>query len=115
MGFVFDNGAAGSSYYWNPLCLAPAFAIQCNPEYALYQEGEDVTEEVASALHALSFYGSDFDFDWGDETGTADATWFEGLSKAVPDESWVGKTKSVTLTSAVLGTTTHLIRCIGVN
>lgn len=54
-------------------------------------------------------------FDWGSETGDADEAWFEALSKAVPSDDWVGKTKSVTLTSAVLGTTTHLIRCIGVN
>ena len=54
-------------------------------------------------------------FDWGDETGTADAEWFSKLANSVPDISWRGKTKSVTLTSAVLGTTTHLIRCIGVD
>lgn len=59
------------------------------------------------------------EFDWGAEDGTADATWFADLKTYLasnPGKSeWVGKTKSVTLSSAVQGTTTHLVRCIGVN
>lgn len=58
-------------------------------------------------------------WEWGSETGTANAQWWEDLrmwaATATPAErlAQVGKTKSVTLTSAVLGTTTHLVRCIG--
>ncbi len=58
---------------------------------------------------------------WGSETGTADATWWSGLKSWIATASTselsacVGKTKSVTLTTAVLGTTTHLVRCIGYN
>lgn len=58
-------------------------------------------------------------FIWGDEEGEADADWFKKLKAYLisnsPKASWVGKTKSVTLTTSVLGTTTHLIQCIGVN
>lgn len=62
-------------------------------------------------------------WEWGSETATADAAWFLGLhnylaantASTINSQGWVGKTKSVTLSSAVLGTTTHLIRCIGVN
>lgn len=60
---------------------------------------------------------------WGADGSTADATWFKGLQNYLKNNStttiaaqnWVGKTKSVTLTSAVQGTTTHLITCIDVN
>ena len=58
-------------------------------------------------------------FDWGDDGSTADAAWFAELQKVVQngeaEAEWVGLTKSVTLSSAVQGTTTHLIRCIGIN
>lgn len=58
-------------------------------------------------------------FDWGDEDAEADATWFADLANYLAnnpgEDRWVGKEKVVTLTSAVLGTTTHKVRCIGVN
>lgn len=57
---------------------------------------------------------------------TADAAWFAGLKNYLASHtgasltttsgsSIVGATKTVTLTTAVLGTTTHLIRVIGVD
>ena len=58
---------------------------------------------------------------WGSETATGDAAWWAGLKSWVAGASiselsaCVGKTKSVTLTSAVQGTTTHLVRCVGYN
>lgn len=60
---------------------------------------------------------------WGADGSTADATWFKGLQNylknnsttTIANQNWIGKTKSVTLTSAVQGTTTHLITCIDVN
>lgn len=58
---------------------------------------------------------------WGAENGNADAAWWAGLKNALPNmnntelASYVGKTKSVTLTTAILGTTTHLVRCVGYN
>ena len=58
---------------------------------------------------------------WGSETTTGDAAWWAGLKNWIAGASTnelaacVGKTKSVTLTSAVQGTTTHLVRCIGYN
>lgn len=58
---------------------------------------------------------------WGSETATGDAAWWAGLKNWIAGASaselaaCVGKTKSVTLTSAVQGTTTHLVRCIGYN
>lgn len=60
-------------------------------------------------------------WEWGSETATGDATWWAGLKNWVASASaselsaCVGKTKSVTLTSAVQGTTTHLVRCVGYN
>lgn len=58
---------------------------------------------------------------WGSETATGDAAWWAGLKNWIAGASTnelaacVGKTKSVTLTSAVQGTTTHLVRCVGYN
>ena len=60
---------------------------------------------------------------WGADDDTVDAAWFAGLKNYLQSNSvatinaqnWIGKTKSVTLTSAVLGTTTHSITCIDVN
>ena len=66
---------------------------------------------------------------WSFGAGTgeaADATWFAGLKsylasnkgssiKTTSGSSIVGATKTVTLTSAVLGATTHTIRVIGVD
>ena len=58
---------------------------------------------------------------WGSETATGDAAWWAGLKSWIANASsselsaCVGKTKSVTLTSAVQGTTTHLVRCVGYN
>lgn len=56
---------------------------------------------------------------WGNDGDTVDAAWFEGLHNYLQsnsaNSSWIGDTKRVTLSSAVLGTTTHLIRCIDVN
>lgn len=63
---------------------------------------------------------------WGADGGTVDAAWFNGLKNYLAsnsgssirtsnDGSILGTTKSVTLSSAVLGTTTHLIRVIGVD
>ena len=56
---------------------------------------------------------------WGDDGDTVDEAWFEELHNYLQsnaaDTSWIGDTKRVTLTSPVLGTTTHLIRCIDVN
>ncbi len=58
---------------------------------------------------------------WGSETATGDASWWAGLKNWIANASTselsacVGKTKSVTLTSSVQGTTTHLVRCIGYN
>ena len=63
---------------------------------------------------------------WGTDGGTVDAAWFNGLKNYLASNSGssirtsnggsiLGTTKSVTLSSAVLGTTTHLIRVIGVD
>lgn len=63
---------------------------------------------------------------WGADGGTVDAAWFAGLKnylkthtgaslKTSAGGAVLGTTKSVTLSSAVLGTTTHLIRVIGVD
>lgn len=63
---------------------------------------------------------------WGADGGTVDAAWFNGLKNYLASNSGssirtsnggsiLGTTKSVTLSSAVLGTTTHLIRVIGVD
>lgn len=63
---------------------------------------------------------------WGADGGTVDAAWFAGLKNYLRTHTGaslrtsaggavLGTTKSVTLSSAVLGTTTHLIRVIGVD
>lgn len=63
---------------------------------------------------------------WGADGGTVDAAWFAGLKNYLASHTGasiktsnggaiLGTTKSVTLSSAVLGTTTHLIRVIGVD
>lgn len=63
---------------------------------------------------------------WGADGGTVDAAWFAGLKNYLASHSGasiktssggaiLGTTKSVTLSSAVLGTTAHLIRVIGVD
>ena len=63
---------------------------------------------------------------WGADGGTVDAAWFAGLKNYLTSHSGasiktnsggaiLGTTKSVTLSSAILGTTTHLIRVIGVD
>lgn len=63
---------------------------------------------------------------WGADGSTVDAAWFAGLKNYLASHSGasiktssggaiLGTTKSVTLSSAVLGTTTHLIRVIGVD
>lgn len=63
---------------------------------------------------------------WGANGGTVDAAWFTGLKNYLASHTGasiktssggaiLGTTKSVTLSSAVLGTTTHLIRVIGVD
>lgn len=58
-------------------------------------------------------------WDWGDDGDTVDEAWFEGLhnylQSSAASSSWIGDTKRVTLSSAILGTTTHSIRCIDVN
>lgn len=58
-------------------------------------------------------------WDWGNDGDTVNEAWFEGLHNYLQsnsaNSSWIGDTKRVTLSSAVLGTTTHLIRCIDVN
>lgn len=59
--------------------------------------------------------------EWGSQTasGAGNATWWANLknwlatSNEMERKMCVGLTKSVTLSSAVLGTTTHLVRCIG--
>ena len=63
---------------------------------------------------------------WGADGGTVDAAWFAGLKNYLASHTGasiktnnggdiLGTTKSVTLSNAVLGTTTHLIRVIGVD
>ena len=63
---------------------------------------------------------------WGADGGTVDAAWFAELKNYLASHTGasiktnnggdiLGTTKSVTLSSAVLGTTTHLIRVIGVD
>ena len=60
-------------------------------------------------------------FTWGSEDAIADASWFQGLKGWVASatnselSACVGKCKKVTLSTSVLGTTTHYIRCIGYN
>lgn len=62
-------------------------------------------------------------FDWGSEAqdGSGTAEWWANLKEWIGSANTgelaacVGKTKSVTLTRPVLGTTTHLVRCIGYN
>lgn len=64
---------------------------------------------------------SSSNWSWGDETADGDATWWAELKTAITNMSetelkaCLGKTKSVTLSSEFLGTTTHLVRCIGYN
>jgi hypothetical protein len=57
---------------------------------------------------------------WGDETEIGDAQWWFGLQRTVllsttasERKAWVGKTKKMTLSTAVLGTTVVSMRCIG--
>lgn len=65
-------------------------------------------------------------FDWGEQGMQVNKGWFDGLQKYLETnpgsslktssgESILGTTKSVTLNEPVLGTTTHLIRVIGVD
>lgn len=60
-------------------------------------------------------------FEWGEDGESVDAEWFTGLKEYLLTNSGaslgniLGKTKSVTLNTSVLGTTTHLIRVIGVD
>lgn len=60
--------------------------------------------------------------EWGDQTasGAGNSTWWSNLrswilnnSTSLDRKACVGMTKSVTLSSAILGTTTHLVVCIG--
>jgi hypothetical protein len=88
---------------------------------------QTITVSVSSSKNYTSasatFTVSATYWSWGDETasGAGDATWWSTLKSKVAtmttDElkACVGKTKSVTLSTAVLGTTTHLVRCIGYN
>lgn len=58
---------------------------------------------------------------WGDEEGTADVAWWAGLKAWIATASeedlkaCVGKTKMMAMSSPFLGTTDHLVRCIGYN
>lgn len=65
-------------------------------------------------------------WEWGEDGGVADETWFNGLNQYLANHTGaslttntgspiLGTTKSVTLTTPVLNTTTHLIRVIGVD
>lgn len=60
-------------------------------------------------------------WEWGNESTVGDASWWTGLKSWITTASnidlqnCVGKEKKVTLTSSVLNTTTHLVRCIGAN
>lgn len=62
-------------------------------------------------------------WEWGSETasGVGNASWWQGLSEWISTattsqlEACIGKTKSVTLSSAICGSTTHLVMCIGAN
>lgn len=60
-------------------------------------------------------------FTWGDDIPNGDADWWAALKAALPNmnneekQALIGKEVSVTLSSAVLGTTTHKVRCIGVD
>lgn len=80
-------------------------------------EGTNYTAASATLTIAAQYW------EWGDQTaaGAGNAEWWAGLKNWVATASTselsacVGKTKSVTLTSAVQGTTTHLVTCIGYN
>ena len=86
--------------------------------------GQKITINVAQGTNHLApaskqiTVNATYSF-WGDDGDTVDAAWFEELHNYLQsnaaDTSWIGDTKRVTLTSPVLGTTTHLIRCIDVN
>ena len=69
--------------------------------------------------YTISFKTIPSFFDWGDENAEADEAWFARLKTYLAEypgeEGWVGKQKLVVLTNSVLGTTSHMIRCIGVN
>ncbi len=62
-----------------------------------------------------------YKWSWGSENANGDATWWNELKNWIDTASsselsaCVGKTKGVTLSTAVSGTTTHLVRCIGAN
>ena len=86
--------------------------------------GQKITINVAQGTNYLApaskqiTINATYSF-WGGDGDTVDAAWFEELHNYLQsnaaDTSWIGDTKRVTLTSSVLGTTTHLIRCIDVN
>lgn len=85
-------------------------------------EGTWKPSEMPDAILSIP-QSSTPEFDWGSETeaGAGDAEWWAGLKtwvEAVDEselEQCLGKTKSVTLTTPISGTTTHLVRCIGWN
>ena len=86
--------------------------------------GQKITINVAQGTNYLAPASKQITvnatyWEWGDDGDTVDAAWFEELHNYLQsnaaDTSWIGDTKRVTLTSPVLGTTTHLIRCIDVN
>lgn len=84
-------------------------------------QGTNYTAPSSKTVTVSASYWS-----WGADGAAVDAAWFTGLKNYLASHSGssiktssggniLGTTKSVTLSSAVLGTTTHLIRVIGVD
>lgn len=84
-------------------------------------QGTNYTAPSSKTVTVSASYWS-----WGADGAAVDASWFTGLKNYLASHSGssiktsnggniLGTTKSVTLSSAVLGTTTHLIRVIGVD
>lgn len=80
----------------------------------------DPTEDLEAATKQYVDNQVGQGFKWGNWTDEADATWWAELqdwilnnSTATERAACVGKTKSITLTTELCGTTTHLVRCIG--
>ena len=84
--------------------------------------GQEVTRDATQNEHGLmsaidnrnldylSSKERALSFTWGADGSEADAQWFADLKAYIeafgPEESWVGRTKTVTLTAAVSGSTT---------
>lgn len=75
--------------------------------------------EVSSIYYNGTLVWKVVKFEWGDETAIGDSAWWLALKEwvvstsAAERQACIGKTKKVSLSSAVLGATAYTMRCIG--